>query len=261
MALKAILDSLDSVPEGLKEHYKKGDDGKFRLDAEGVEDVTGLKSALEKERNERKTTAQTLSQLKEQLGDLDPVKAREALKKLQEIEDKKLIDAGKIDEVVAQRMERATQDFETQKKAFNGQIEAISKDRDSLHGRLSELLIDGALRDAALKANVRPEAVDDAILLGKTVYRIKDGQPIPMKGDEVLYGKDANKPLPMDEWLQGLMQSKPHWFGASAGGGAGTQKSGAPAINPKLKRSEMTTGDKAKFIGTHGRDAYLKLPA
>jgi hypothetical protein len=263
MALKATLDTLDGLPEAFHEHYKKDEaTGKYRLDAEGVEDVTGLKSALEKERNERKTAATKYKELQEQLGDLDPAKAREALKKLQELEDKKLIDAGKIDEVVAQRMERATQDFETQKKAFNTQIQTISKERDSYQSRLSELVIDGALRQAAIAAGVKPEAIDDAIIWGKQVYRMKDGQPVPLDGDQMLYGKDPNKPLPMEEWLQSMMTKKPHWFAESAGAGAGAQKTGNGKTIPKnLKRSAMSSSDASKFITEHGMNAYLALPA
>jgi hypothetical protein len=264
MALKAVLDSLDSVPEAHRELYKKHDDGKFRLDAEGVEfeeNVRGLKSALEKERDEKKTASQKYKELQEQLGDLDPAKAREALKKLQEIEDKKLIDSGKIDEVVAQRMERARQDFETQAKAFNSKIETVTKERDTLASRLSELVIDGALRDAAIKAGVKTEAIDDAIIWGKQVYRMKDGAPIPMDGETILYGKDPNKPLPMEEWLQSQMTKKPHWFAESAGAGATTTKTNGKISPKNLKRSAMSTGDKSKFVSEYGMDAYLALPA
>ena len=53
MGLKLIVDSLDGLDEGVRGLYTE-QDGKFRLDVEGVEDVTGLKSALEKERSARR---------------------------------------------------------------------------------------------------------------------------------------------------------------------------------------------------------------
>lgn len=53
MGLKLTLDSLDGLDEGVRGLYTEKD-GKFRLDVEGVEDVTGLKSALEKERSARR---------------------------------------------------------------------------------------------------------------------------------------------------------------------------------------------------------------
>lgn len=54
MTLPATVDRLEDLPEAVREHYVATEDGRFRLDAEGVEDVAGLKSALEKERAARK---------------------------------------------------------------------------------------------------------------------------------------------------------------------------------------------------------------
>ena len=53
MALKLIVDSLDGLDEGTKCLYAEKD-GKYRLDVEGIEDTSGLKSALEKERTARR---------------------------------------------------------------------------------------------------------------------------------------------------------------------------------------------------------------
>lgn len=54
MPLPAESESLDAVPEAARAFYIETGDGRFRLDAEGVEDVSGLKSALEKERAARR---------------------------------------------------------------------------------------------------------------------------------------------------------------------------------------------------------------
>ena len=53
MALKLTLDSLDGLDDGTKALYAEKD-GKYRLDVEGIEDTSGLKSALEKERTARR---------------------------------------------------------------------------------------------------------------------------------------------------------------------------------------------------------------
>lgn len=49
MPIQLIVDTLDSVPEPLRDSYKQEGE-KFRLDLDGYEDPAGLKSALEKER-------------------------------------------------------------------------------------------------------------------------------------------------------------------------------------------------------------------
>ena len=57
MALKLTLDTLDGVDETIKPLYVEHD-GKFKLAVDGLEDTSGLKSALEKERKARRDAEQ-----------------------------------------------------------------------------------------------------------------------------------------------------------------------------------------------------------
>ncbi|NQW12232.1 MAG: hypothetical protein HQ481_20390 [Alphaproteobacteria bacterium] len=72
MTLPATVDAVEDLPEAVRSHYVKTEDGRFRLDAEGVEDTAGLKSALEKERAERKALKAELAVLKRPQEDPDP---------------------------------------------------------------------------------------------------------------------------------------------------------------------------------------------
>jgi hypothetical protein len=253
MALKAVVDKLEDVPEGAREHYKKGDDGKFRLDGEGfefTENVQGLKSALEKER----AAVKDLKAKDERFKDIDPDKAREALEELQKIQDKKLIDAGKIDDLLNERTTRMKDDFEKQ-------IGDLRNENGTLKSSLNKVLIDDRLRAAAGKANVRTTAVDDVLLRGRAVFRLNEnGVVTAYDGDKVIYGKDAATPISIEDWLGELSWKAPHLFEASAGGGASSGSGGGKPDATKKKRSEMTLLEKAKYIGEHGQEAYLKLP-
>lgn len=53
MALSMYLETLDGLEEGIKTMYVEHD-GKFKLDVDGVEDPSALKSALDKERKARR---------------------------------------------------------------------------------------------------------------------------------------------------------------------------------------------------------------
>lgn len=91
MALKAILDKLDGLSEDIKKEYKAGTGdmaGKFLLDVTPVSDfalenVKGLKTALSSERTSRETLERQVSAFK----DIDPDKARDAIKKVGEMKD------------------------------------------------------------------------------------------------------------------------------------------------------------------------------
>jgi len=86
MALKAILDNLDGLAADIAKEYKKRDDDKYVLDVTSVDglelaEVTKLQSALSKERENNRKSADQLKAF----DNLDPAKAREALKKVEEM--------------------------------------------------------------------------------------------------------------------------------------------------------------------------------
>lgn len=103
MALKALLDNVDTLPEDVKKEYKKGDDGKFHLDVDGIDDhpaVKGLKSAMVNAKAERGTAQTALATLqtelqgvRDQLDELHRGNVPKGdVKKLEESWQKKLTD-------------------------------------------------------------------------------------------------------------------------------------------------------------------------
>jgi hypothetical protein len=86
MSLKAIVENLDGLSAEIVKEYKKGDDGKYRLDViavDGLElaEVSKLQSALSKERENARAALERVRAFE----DIDPVKARDALQKVGEM--------------------------------------------------------------------------------------------------------------------------------------------------------------------------------
>lgn len=234
--LQAKLDSLDDLDESLHGLYVERN-GAFYLDVDGVEfedNVSGMKKALDRQKREIKELKEAI----QQYDGIDPEKAREAQARLNEIEDKQLLDEGKLDELVEKRVSIMRQDFEGKTKALQKSLEAAQGDNQVLTGRLSEVLIDSAITNAATKAGVRPEAVDDVLNRGRRVYTLVDGVPIPKDGDTVIYGKDGSEPLPIEDWVSTLQRSAPHLFGETSGGGATNQSRGGVSLNGKVSSSD-----------------------
>jgi len=150
MKVKAFVKSLDEVSEPFRELYVEDGNGGFKLDAEGVEDVTGLKNSLTAVREELKTLKTDYNKYK----DLDPEKAREALRKIEELGDKDLLDAGKVDELVTRRTERMRMDFDSQVKALKGAVEEKETVNKTLSQRLEKHLIEQGLVAAAMEVGV-----------------------------------------------------------------------------------------------------------
>jgi hypothetical protein len=207
MALKSMIDALTDVPEALREHYTPRD-GKFVLAAEGL--VPAARVAEFRDNNIALT--KKLEELTTRFDGVDPDVFRDLSAKALEARGKKLIDAGKVDELVAERVG-------AMKTEHDKVVTGLTAKQAALTGQLEGLVIDGALRDAASKAGVRPTAIDDVLLRGRSVFKLQDGRAVPMDGDKPIYGKSGD-PMPIAEWVGGLSASAPHLFEASTGGGA-----------------------------------------
>lgn len=153
MAIKAIIDKLEDAPEPLREHYRagtadEGTEGKFVLGVESVggfalEDVSGLKSALGKERTQREKLERDVVKYK----DLDPDKAREALA---ELETLKAIDPSKeADKIANTKFEAAKAQL---LEKHTGEIKAREDRIGLLTGTVESLLVDAAATAALAEA-------------------------------------------------------------------------------------------------------------
>ena len=207
MALQPVVDTIDSVPEPLRTAYVERD-GKFHLDVEGLVP----KAKLDEFRETNIARSRELDALRQRYDGVDPDKFREYETRAAKERDKRLIDAGKMDELIEARVGAMRTDH---KMALDG----IASENKTLKQRLESLLVDGALRDAAAKAGVRPGAVDDVLLRGRMVFRVEGDKAIAYDGDKAMYGKSGD-PVSVSEWIEGLSQKAAHLFEPSNGSGA-----------------------------------------
>lgn len=138
MTIKAIVETTDGMDEFLASLYEPMDDGGYRLRVEPangyeLQNVGGLKSALEKERGR----AEKLERQMKRYADLDPDKAREALAKWEELAQ---IDPAKeADRIAHEKVQAATKQLH--EKAQN-EIKAREDRITQLVSVLQETLID-----------------------------------------------------------------------------------------------------------------------
>lgn len=244
--MELTADEIAGVPEALRGLFTETD-GKFVFQRE---DTAGLKSALQKERAERAARDKELARFK----GIDPddyatLKARD-----EELRQKKLIDEGKVEELLNERIGRAKTEWEKERESLTNAL----KTRDA---ELDRLLIDKGIESIVLSANtkypIEPSALEEIQMharFGKfPLKRTDDGRVVVMDGDRPRYGKDG-KEMEIEEWLGDLAAQKPHLFKQSKG--AGTTK-GTGGGTPTVKRcDEMSDAEKAAFIEEHGEPAY-----
>lgn len=244
MALKAKVDSLDDVPEEAHGFYTQDGD-KYRLDVEGVElkeDVQGLKSALEKEREARKALEGKLPK------DFDPNEYKTLKQQAEERERREAEERGEWEKL----REKLQQEH---KEAVEGlKQEVASRDR-----AITSLTVDRELTEAISRVGVRDEyrSAVKALLerLGPTVEQNGDGYRgvIP---DEV----HGNKPIAeyVKEWAESE-EAEPFLAATNATGGGASGRSPGGAATKSLK--EMSETEKMDYIDRHGYESYRDLVA
>ena len=267
MPLQATLDSLEELPEEFHEDYEERD-GKFYLKIldnfvakDQVEDVSGLKSALQKERENNKGLNSQLRQLKDQVDGVD-VEEYNRLKELeQKAEEEKAKKAGEWDKLRGQMTEKHNEELAkrtTREKALLAALEKKTIDAEAI-AALNELKGNVTLLLPHVKNHVQMVEEDGAF-----VARVVDDAGNPRVNGE-------GKFLTVKELVSEMRDQETYAkaFDNTMKGGAGTPPSGSGqdgqggggGTPPKdLKRSAMSTKEKVEFIKEHGEDEFMKLP-
>jgi len=260
MALKAVLETLDGVSDAIQGMYTEKD-GKFFLDVDGTADelfpgdVSGLKSALDKEREARAALSDRLKSM----SDLETVDLELYNRLMQEERDRKekgLKDAGDIDAIVTTRVDEAL-------SAKDKEIGTVTAERDELTSLADKLVVDNAILAAAQGANVLPEAVSIVVTMANGAWKREGIEPRHFKmvdgKEQIVYGPDGKEPMTPAEWVEGLKDGHAFLFAPSKGAGGEHHAKDLPPGAP-TDRSKMTPDQKATFIDKHGQDAYFAIP-
>ncbi len=220
MALKLVVDTLDGLAPEISALYSKNADGKFALGVDGIEDTSGLKTALKKEREAKE---EAIKAMKAWDG-LDPTQIRELLSQFESDDEAKLIAAGKIETVIERRNEKLKAETARKLQEAEDKIKAAEKKAQKWNGRV----LDNQVREAAAKAGIHSIAIDDALRNARELFELDaEGNAIQLKDGKPVLGKDGSTPFGPGEWIESLREQKPHWWPATAtGGGSTTSKSG-----------------------------------
>lgn len=219
MALKPVLKSLDGLDDPIKKLYISKD-GEFHLDVEGglasPTKLAEIESKLAEFRDNNRTLNTELTTAKETLKKFDGVDVEEVRRlkdQQQQLKDKKLIDAGKIDELLEQKLSPI-------KTAFESQLKAATDRNGELNLQLERMAIDDQLTKIGIERGIQPTAIDDFQYRGRQLFKLKDGKVVPLAPDGTIKRNAKGDQLSMTEWVEQLSTEAPHLFKPSSGGGA-----------------------------------------
>ncbi len=258
MPLPYEVDKLDGIDPKIAGEYVKGEDGKFRLgldlpDGFKVENVSGLTTALSRERENVKKANERLAKL----GDIDPEAAVKAYRKVEEW--------GKSGDPESK--------LKAQIESIQAQLaEAHGKEKAALQKQLEE-------QEAELREAVHMSQIDQAIaksggkasMLKPLLLQLTRMEKVDGKRAVRVYGPDgmvrvntqnANAPFTLDMQLEEL-KKHPDWsaaFPATGNSGGGTTGSGAGGgtggkLGSPVTISRADARDRQKFKAAEERAA------
>lgn len=223
MAIKTIVENLESVPEGLREHYTESE-GQYVLNVDGIDahpDVSNLRNAYQRVKAAEKAARSELESLQGKASELpedfDPDLWQKA--KSGELE-KGLVEVRK------------------------GLESELQKERDkaaALEQSLRGLTVDRALSDALDAANIREPAFRKA-----ATVLLRDG--VKLDGEKVYVDSDMGPIEPVEyvkKWAA-TDEGKPFVSQPSGGG----SKPGNPSVTGTVKSwaDAKTTKERVEYL-------------
>ena len=222
--MKIELTDLSGLPEGLKSVVETEGD-KHALDLSKLmpsEDLTGLKSALQKERGNASAYAKfgTPEELDAKLADLE----------------KKAQGTGKAAEDAQAKIDQIKAEYDGKLSDKDKRIETMMKANAS-----------ASLKAELAKAGFIPEAIDDiaATALGRLEFG-DDGTPKVLTADgKPMIGNGADHGATLSDLAKELADAKPYAVRDGGKGGGGKQPNSGGT--PQKKWAEMTSGEKVRL--------------
>ena len=210
----------DALPEAKRKFFEDEklyipDGDNWKLDAEGIEDVSGLRSALQKERDAKALAEKARKDAEARLEgvDLGEYQALKAEKDKRETDD--LAKAGKSEEII----QKLKDQHAAEKK--NWEAKLADKDRE-----LDSVYIDDRLHKVFAEAGVLPDRLGDAVSLVRSRAKRTD------KGEMILFDEDGTTQLDISPEVfakEVFKEKKPWLYQASGTGGSGANGGGTGA--------------------------------
>lgn len=233
MALKAVVENLEAVPEALRGEYAEKD-GKFYLSVDDLDNhhgVSGLKTALNSERGLNRAAKQQVARW-EALGK-SPDEIAELLAAVETENTDKLKKKGDFDAILNQH--KTT--WETEKKGLLTRAETAESFGKSA-------IIETNVMGALTKAKATPTGIELLTeRFGKRInLEIADGKRtitiMQADGKTPMAGSGADGSATFDDLVKEAVKNYPELFEGTGSGGGGAPRNNSGGSGKTLTRAE-----------------------
>lgn len=217
--LELSYDKIDAVPEAFRGLYTERDGKAVLTHINGMktqQDVMNVQEALRKEREDHGAA-------KTALKAWGSLKADEVQTKLDRIAELEAAAGGKLDEeamqkIIDARLGQKTAPLERQLREIMAERDVLSQERDTLRGSIQRRDMNDAIRSVATEMKVLSTAIPDVEMVA-AAYLERDS----VSGEFIVKAdvKGVTPGTDIKGFMKDMQKLRPHWWPASAGGGAG----------------------------------------
>lgn len=240
MSLPSVIEKLEDVPEAVREYYVDAPGGTgLVLDTDENSRIREFRSTnveVMKKNNELLKQLEERDQRLQQFDGIDPERHKKAINALQQMEgdeERKLVEEGKIDDVVQRRMRTVTEGYQDERKALIHARDAATADADRYRKQVHQATLRDEVTAAIDRAGIRVRqgAIPDLLHRVQSSFMVgDDGRPAPRDNQ---FGSNG-EPLSLTEHIGHLAsRDAPHLFEASGGGGS---QGGRKLVGDRSKR-------------------------
>ncbi|AVI05128.1 putative structural protein [Vibrio phage VP06] len=243
--LKFRVQKLDDVKEEFRHLYIQQADGSFQLGVEGAVDkakVDEFRNSNTNLQTAKEQLEQQLQQISAKFEGLDPEQAKEAMETMNKIRDQKLIEEGKIEELIEARTKDMMTNHQTREQELTKSIKEWEGKFSGLQGQYRKLKIGSDILGQLDKIGKIHSSSRDIITdLAAHTWQLNDkDELVAMNGDQLVYSPtDATKPLTAEEWCMKLANDRPYLFESTTSINAGQGGQGGQQIKGVINGDDM----------------------
>jgi hypothetical protein len=253
------FDSVDAVPEGLKEFAKTDDaSGKVTVNVVPASKLDEFRERNVEQARKLEQLEPAMERYRNLIGD-SPDDFQNELTALRDVnkrvKDGELKTNDEIEQAIQDRVKAIRDGYEDANKTAVKEATTYKERAAELARELDRSRISHEVTTAVIApgSGVNPAALPDVLQRAYGLFKVEEGKLVPKQGEATIFGANGADPMTPAEWLVKLRDQAPHYFGSNAGGGAAGGKDEKLGGHTREEIARMTPEQKLALANGQGR--------